>query len=45
MFELVVGEVGSILGNLDGGEEFETLVLNLWLRSHDEKESAQSFGA
>ena len=45
MFELVVGEVGSILGNLEGGEEFETLVLNLWLRSHDEKELAQSFGA
>jgi SNF2 family DNA or RNA helicase len=35
MFELVVGEVGSILGNLEGGEEFESLVLNLWLRSKD----------
>ncbi len=33
MFELVVGEVGSILGNLEGGEEFESLVLDLWLRS------------
>ena len=33
MFELVVGEVGSILGNLQGGEEFETLVLDLWSRS------------
>jgi SNF2 family DNA or RNA helicase len=43
MFELVVGEVGSILGNLDGGEEFETLVLNLWLRSHSEQELASSF--
>ena len=38
MFELVVGEVGSILGNLEGGEEFESLVLNLWLRSHDDGE-------
>ena len=36
MFELVVGEVGSILGNLQGGEEFESLVLDLWLRSHDD---------
>ncbi len=45
MFELVVGEVGSILGNLEGGEEFETLVLNLWLRSHDERELVKSFGA
>ena len=43
MFELVVGEVGSILGNLEGGEEFETLVLNLWLRSHSDQDLAQSF--
>ena len=43
MFELVVGEVGSILGNLQGGEEFESLVLNLWLRSHDERDLQQSF--
>ena len=43
MFELVVGEVGSILGNLEGGEEFETLVLNLWLRSHSDQELDQSF--
>jgi SNF2 family DNA or RNA helicase len=35
MFELVVGEVGSILGNLEGGDEFESLVLNLWLRAKD----------
>jgi SNF2 family DNA or RNA helicase len=34
MFELVVGEVGSILGNLEGGEEFESLVLDLWMRSN-----------
>jgi SNF2 family DNA or RNA helicase len=33
MFELVVGEVGSILGNLEGGDEFESLVLGLWLKS------------
>jgi SNF2 family DNA or RNA helicase len=43
MFELVVGEIGSILGNLEGGEEFDALVLNLWLKSADEKELAQSF--
>jgi SNF2 family DNA or RNA helicase len=43
MFELVVGEVGSILGNLDGGEEFESLVLNLWMRARDEAELDQSF--
>ncbi len=43
MFELVVGEVGSILGNLQGGEEFETLVLDLWLRSHSEHELSHAF--
>jgi SNF2 family DNA or RNA helicase len=35
MFELVVGEIGSILGNLEGGEEFESLVFDLWRRSRD----------
>lgn len=43
MFELVVGEVGSILGNLEGGEEFESLVLNLWLRSRDEADLDTAF--
>jgi SNF2 family DNA or RNA helicase len=43
MFELVVGEVGSILGNLEGGEEFESLVLNLWLQSHNDQELEHSF--
>jgi SNF2 family DNA or RNA helicase len=43
MFELVVGEVGSILGNLEDGDQFESLVLNLWLRSRDDTELEQSF--
>lgn len=43
MFELVVGEVGSILGNLQGGEEFESLVLDLWLKSRDDRELDASF--
>jgi SNF2 family DNA or RNA helicase len=43
MFELVVGEIGSILGNLDGGEEFESLVLDLWLKSRDTRELRDSF--
>ncbi|MBX9788107.1 MAG: DEAD/DEAH box helicase [Pirellulales bacterium] len=45
MFELVVGEVGSILGNLEDGDQFESLVLNLWLRSRDDTELEQSFAA
>ncbi|MGE5192132.1 MAG: DEAD/DEAH box helicase, partial [Deltaproteobacteria bacterium] len=43
MFELVVGEVGSILGNLEGGEEFESLVLRLWAQSRDGAELDRSF--
>jgi len=43
MFELIVGEVGSILGNLEGGEEFETLVLNLWLSARDRAALDASF--
>ena len=43
MFELVVGEVGSILGNLDEGEEFETIVLNLWLKASNDRELDASF--
>ncbi|HUE71392.1 MAG TPA: SNF2-related protein [Pirellulaceae bacterium] len=43
MFELVVGEIGSILGNLEGGEEFDALVLNLWLKSADDKDLEKSF--
>jgi len=43
MFELVVGEVGSILGNLEGGEEFESLVLKLWQRSGDAAELDAAF--
>jgi len=43
MFELVVGEVGSILGNLEEGDQFESLVLDLWLRSRDDAELDQSF--
>jgi SNF2 family DNA or RNA helicase len=43
MFELVVGEVGSILGNLEDGDQFESLVLNLWLRARDDSELDRSF--
>ncbi len=43
MFELVVGEIGSILGNLEGGEEFDSLVLNLWLQSASDAQLTASF--
>jgi hypothetical protein len=38
-----VGEVGSILGNLEGGDEVESLVMNLWLRSRDSADLDQAF--
>jgi hypothetical protein len=35
--------VGSILGNLHDGDQFESLVLNLWLKSRDDDELEESF--
>lgn len=43
MFELVVGEVGSILGNLDEGQEFESLVLQLWQNANTEQQLDENF--
>jgi SNF2 family DNA or RNA helicase len=41
MFELVVGEVGEILGNLEDERDFEEIVLALWAGA-DSAESARS---
>jgi len=35
MFELVIGEIDMILGNLDDEKEFEDVVADLWIQSHD----------
>lgn len=35
MFELVIGEIDMILGNLDEEKEFEDLVTDLWMQSQD----------
>ena len=43
MFELVVGEIGSILGNLEEGDEFESVVLQLWMKAGDERQLEQAF--
>lgn len=43
MFELVVGEVGSILGNLDEGQEFESLVLQLWQKAGNDQQLDANF--
>ena len=39
MFELVVGEVGAILGEFEDQHDFSTLVLDAWLRSSEEARS------
>lgn len=36
MFELVVGEVGAILGSMEEQHDFSSLVLEAWLKSSDE---------
>jgi len=40
MFELVVGEVGAILGELDEQQDFSTMVLDAWLQETDDARSA-----
>jgi superfamily II DNA/RNA helicase len=35
LFELVIGEIDMILGNLDEEREFEDLVADLWAESND----------
>jgi superfamily II DNA or RNA helicase len=39
MFELVVGEVGAILGEFEDQHDFSTLVLDAWLRTTEEARS------
>jgi len=40
MFELVVGEVGAILGEIDEQQDFSTLVLDAWLHETDQAREA-----
>ena len=45
MFELVVGEVEMILGNLDEEREFEDIVLDLWTNANDDGQFRASMEA
>ncbi len=45
LFELVVGEVDSVLGHLDRGEDFADIVLDLWAGSSDEAQRRARFDA
>jgi SNF2 family DNA or RNA helicase len=38
MFELVIGEIDMILGNLEEEKEFEEIVTDLWAQSRDDDE-------
>ena len=44
MFELVVGEVGAILGGLEEERDFSNLVLEAWLNATD-SDRAEAFDA
>ncbi|MBA4396858.1 MAG: helicase SNF2 [Syntrophus sp. (in: bacteria)] len=43
MFELVVGEIDTILGNLDSDRDFGSVILDLWVRGDDEAQRRVSF--
>ncbi len=43
MFELVVGEIGEILGNLEEEREFEDIVLDLWASADSDPAAAERF--
>lgn len=38
MFQLVVGELDMILGNIDEKREFEDVIMDIWARAADEEE-------
>lgn len=43
MFELVIGEIDTILGNLDREADFSEIILDLWVRSHTAPELRTRF--
>jgi superfamily II DNA or RNA helicase len=45
LFELVVGEVDMILGRLQGEEEFDDMVYDIWVKHAEETERHQAFEA
>jgi superfamily II DNA or RNA helicase len=45
MFELVIGEIDTILGNLDSDTDFGGMILDLWVQAHTPAELAWRFDA
>ncbi|MCB0184087.1 MAG: hypothetical protein KDE31_07480, partial [Caldilineaceae bacterium] len=45
MFELVIGELDLILGNLDGNKSFEDLLREAWVASSSERDLGERIDA
>ncbi len=45
MFEMVIGEIESLLSYLGEEREFEEIVMEIWLGSNDEHETRSRFEA
>ena len=43
MFELVIGEMDTILGNLPWEADFEDIVMDIWLKSQSEEDLREGF--
>jgi SNF2 family DNA or RNA helicase len=43
MFEMVIGEIEPLLGYLGEEREFEDIVMEIWLRSHNHEEARSRF--
>jgi SNF2 family DNA or RNA helicase len=44
MFELVIGEIDMILGQLEDERDFEEIVMDVWTQAHTLEETAAGFG-
>lgn len=45
MFELVIGEVGEIIGNMEDEREFEDIVLQLWAGAESVESAREAFAS
>ena len=43
MFELVIGEIDTILGNLESDRDFGSIILDLWVQSSTEQQRKENF--
>ena len=42
MFEMVIGECGTVLGHLASGRSFEQMLVDVWLRQSGEGRAAKA---